>query len=49
MGHRRRARVEGELGAVPGRHSLPKLQEGIAGGFTSRPQETVFEVHNLQP
>ena len=28
---------------------MPKLQEGIAGGFTSRPQETVFEVHNLQP
>ena len=31
------------------RDSMPKLQEGIAGGFTSRPQETVFEVHNLQP
>ena len=27
---------------------LPKLGAGIAGGFTSPPQETVFEVHNLQ-
>jgi hypothetical protein len=27
---------------------LPKLGEGIAGGFTSPPQETAFEVHNLQ-
>ena len=27
----------------------PKLQAGIEGGFTSPPQETAFEVHNLQP
>ena len=26
---------------------MPRLQEGIEGGFTSEPQETAFEVHNL--
>jgi hypothetical protein len=28
---------------------LPRLQAGIQGGFTTPPQETVFETHNLQP
>jgi hypothetical protein len=28
---------------------LPRLQQGISGGFTTPPQETSFEVHNLQP
>ncbi len=28
---------------------LPRLQQGVSGGFTSLPQETAFEVHNLQP
>jgi hypothetical protein len=28
---------------------MPRLQQGIAGAFTSEPQETAFEVHNLQP
>jgi hypothetical protein len=28
---------------------VPRMQAGIAGGFTSMPQETTFEVHNLQP
>ena len=28
---------------------MPQMQAGIAGGFTSTPQETAFEVHNLQP
>lgn len=28
---------------------LPRLQQGIEGGFTSEPQETAFEVNNLQP
>ncbi len=28
---------------------MPKLQAGIAGGFTSPPTETVFEVHHLEP
>jgi hypothetical protein len=28
---------------------MPRLQQGIEGGFTSEPQETAFEVHNLQP
>ena len=28
---------------------MPKMQAGIAGGFTSPPQETVFEVHHLEP
>ena len=27
----------------------PGLQAGVAGGFTSAPQETTFEVYNLQP
>jgi hypothetical protein len=28
---------------------MPRLQQGISGGFTGQPQETAFEVHNLQP
>ncbi len=28
---------------------MPKMQAGIHGGFTSPPQETVFEVHHLEP
>ena len=28
---------------------MPRLQQGIRGGFTTPPQETAFEVHNLQP
>src|SRR5438067_9443979 len=27
---------------------LPKMQQGIKGGFASAPQETAFEVYNLQ-
>jgi len=27
---------------------MPRLTEGIAGGFTEPPQEQAFEVHNLQ-
>jgi hypothetical protein len=27
---------------------LPRLQQGVSGGFTAPPQETAFEVHNLQ-
>jgi hypothetical protein len=27
---------------------LPKLTSGINGGFTTQPEETAFEVHNLQ-
>jgi hypothetical protein len=27
---------------------VPKLQAGVAGGFTTPPQETVFEVDNQQ-
>lgn len=26
---------------------MPKMQQGIKGGFTSAPQETTFEVHKL--
>lgn len=26
---------------------MPKMKQGIAGGFTTPPQETAFEVHNL--
>jgi hypothetical protein len=28
---------------------MPRMQQGIKGGFTAPPQETVFEVYNLQP
>ena len=28
---------------------MPRMQRGIQGGFTTQPQETAFEVHNLQP
>ena len=27
---------------------MPKLKAGVAGGFTTPPQETAFEVYNLQ-
>jgi hypothetical protein len=27
---------------------LPRMQQGIEGGFTTPPQETAFEVYNLQ-
>jgi hypothetical protein len=28
---------------------LPRLQQGVKGGFTTPPQETAFEVYNQQP
>jgi hypothetical protein len=28
---------------------MPKIKQGISGGFTSPPRETTFEVHNLMP
>jgi predicted dienelactone hydrolase len=28
---------------------MPRMKAGIQGGFTTPPQETVFECHNLQP
>ena len=28
---------------------MPRMQAGIAGGFTSPPSETVFEVDHLEP
>jgi len=28
---------------------MPRMQQGIAGGFASPPQETLFEVYNLKP
>jgi hypothetical protein len=27
---------------------MPRLQQGVQGGFATPPQETVFDVHNLQ-
>jgi hypothetical protein len=27
---------------------MPQMQKGIEGGFTGSPQETAFDVHNLQ-
>jgi hypothetical protein len=27
---------------------MPRLQQGIKGGFATPPQESAFEVHNLQ-
>jgi hypothetical protein len=28
---------------------MPRLQQGIKGGFTTPPQETTFDVHRLRP
>ena len=28
---------------------MPKMQQGIKGGFAEPPQETAFEAYNLQP
>ncbi len=28
---------------------MPRMQQGIKGGFTTPPQETAFDVHRLQP
>ena len=28
---------------------MPRMQEGIEGGFPTPPQETAFDVHNMQP
>jgi hypothetical protein len=28
---------------------VPRMQQGIAGGFETPPQETGFEIHNLLP
>ena len=28
---------------------MPSLQQGVKGGFTTPPQETAFDVHNLMP
>jgi hypothetical protein len=28
---------------------MPRMKQGIKGGFTAPPQETVFETHNLLP
>jgi hypothetical protein len=28
---------------------MPAMQRGISGGFTTLPEETTFEVHNLLP
>jgi hypothetical protein len=28
---------------------MPRLQQGVSGGFTTPPQERAFVVHNLQP
>ncbi len=28
---------------------MPRMREGIKGGFVGPPQETAFEVQNLQP
>ena len=28
---------------------MPKLKQGIKGGFTAPPLEQAFEIHNLQP
>lgn len=28
---------------------MPRMQQGIDGGFSAPPEETAFDVHNLQP
>ncbi len=27
---------------------MPRLKEGVKGGFTTNPEETAFEIYNLQ-
>jgi hypothetical protein len=28
---------------------MPRMQQGIKGGFTTPPQETTFDIHTLRP
>ena len=28
---------------------MPRMQQGIKGGFTTPPEETTFEVHRMRP
>jgi hypothetical protein len=28
---------------------MPRMKQGISGGFTTSPEETTFEVHTLMP
>jgi hypothetical protein len=28
---------------------MPRMKQGVEGGFTAPPEETAFEVHNLMP
>jgi hypothetical protein len=28
---------------------LPRMQQGIEGGFTSQPEETVVDLHKIMP
>ena len=28
---------------------MPRMKQGVSGGFTTLPQETTFEVHNQMP
>jgi hypothetical protein len=28
---------------------MPRIQQGIKGGFTTPPEETTFEVHRIRP
>jgi hypothetical protein len=28
---------------------MPRMQQGIEGGFTTPPRETTFDIHNLKP
>ena len=28
---------------------MPRMKQGVEGGFSTPPQETTFEVHNLMP
>ena len=28
---------------------MPRMKQGISGGFTTPPQETTFEVHKMMP
>ena len=44
------ARLEGELGAVPRRHpGMPRMQQGIQGGFQPPPQETAIDLYKVLP
>ena len=46
MDDRRGPRLQGAEAFRNGASLMPRLQQGITGGFTTPPQESTFDVHN---